>query len=777
MKIVPLSINQTTLNGPSLKCTSATCTVTITAYSPSIFKISYDVFGYEVPAHLVQASDYLVEAKPDPGLEVEGERSSIKCTRACVTASESDSNISVYYDGVLVHGGALGTSDTVISHSQFRLLGPKGSEYGRFSFPLDKDDRFYGLGDKGGSPDRRNRRFRMYNRDALGYDAQTSDPLYKSVPFFIKHNPRTKTMVGLFFPQSMIDSVDLGLESPFYYGLDIAGGPFCYFAIVGSDYKSILRDYCKLNGLPALPPLYSFGYFGSSMNYAEAWDAQARILKFFQDTEDHDLPCEGMYVSSGYLKADDGKRYSFFWNKRKFPDPKAFITSLVERGYHLTFNIKPGILTTHPWYKALEEKGYFIKGLDGKALVEFFWGGNASFIDFSNPEAKQWWKTKLNEAYLDYGASGIWNDNNELELEDSAQEAFQTRTLYPVMMAQTAFETSLEHNPGLRPWIYSRSGYSKLQKYARTWTGDNSSSFKTLEFNQFQSLSLGLSAMPYVGHDLGGFYGEEPTAELLIRSCQSAVFQPRFVIHSWRQNDEPTEPWKNLDAFGAIKQALEDHYHHMPYIYSTAYESSQKGLPMDRPLFLEYPEDHHLTPDLCQSLFGPFVLKAPVVTQGATTLEVYFPKGDNWFCPFDQKVYQGGSSVILDAPLSKYWYFYKVGSVIPKTASAKKLQTSFFSNLEFHIQPKCGVFEYTYFEDDGVSQLASDSYNLWSISTQYDAKSRKGQIEVQIRSCGNQKELERRTYGLVLPKGFTSIGQFKVSSSSKLVIPFEGEYL
>ena len=142
-------------------------------------------------------------------------------------------------------------------------------------------------------------------------------------------------------------------------------------------------------------------------------------------------------------------------------------------------NIKPGILVSHPWYGELKEKGFLIKDQEGKPYQEFFWGGEASFIDFNNPQAKEWWKSQLKAQYLDHGCTGIWNDNNELELEDVGLEAFKTKALYPIRMAQASYEAFKEERPDERPWIYSRSGYAGLQRFARTWSGDNVSDWKT----------------------------------------------------------------------------------------------------------------------------------------------------------------------------------------------------------------------------------------------------------------------------------------------------------
>ncbi len=758
MKLTVGKVLSYTNNGTINSLITENGSIILSQMGDNIVSVEYKINGYKTPEHLQKASNYLTGDYKEQTIAplttegaTDGAKYALKLGQTAIEINTENGNIEVLKAGQTLFGGALGTSDTVISHEQFRLLGHPQIPFARFTWPLDKADRFYGLGDKSGDPNHAGKRYRMYNRDSLGFDAEYSDPLYKSVPFFIKHNTASNTLVGLYFPESHIESFDFGKESPFYFSTDISGGPFRYFIILGATYKDLVAAYCSITGQPNFPPLYSFGYLGSSMNYVEADDAQARMEKFFKDTEDHDLPCEGLYVSSGYLKAPDGKRYSFFWNRQKFQDPKQFISSLVERGYHLTFNIKPGILLTHPWYQELKEKGYFVKDNDGNPIVEFFWGGNASFIDFANPEAKKWWKSKLKEAYIDFGAEGIWNDNNELELEDTNLNVFDTRTIYPVLMSQASYEELLENNPNKRPWIYSRSGYAGLQRYARTWTGDNSSTFKTLKYNQFQGMTMGLSGMPYVGHDLGGFYGPEPSHELLVRSAQSAVFQCRFVIHSWREDDRPTEPWKDPKTFPYIKTAIEDHYRHMPYIYNCAYEAT-KGYPIERLLALEYPLDKNVSTTTSASMFGPSVLKALVVKEGQKEVEVYFPQGDDWYSPVDGKSYKGGTSKTFEAPLDKYWYFYKVGSVIPKSKTVNKLRTGFFKDLQFIILPKNGSFTYTYFEDDGTSTLEKDQYNLWNITVSYDKKAKKGSVEVKAKKIGNKTSLEGRTVELKLPE-------------------------
>ncbi len=234
-----------------------------------------------------------------------------------ILIDKATSRVDLYENNLLFHGGEIGHKDLVVPQYPLRVqLGDTPSNgrqdiYGKFNFRLEQEDAFFGLGEKTGKLNKRNRLFKLFNRDALGYNAETSDPLYKSVPFFIRTNRVLNNMCGLYFPNLRVDEVNFGVESEFYYDVVLSSGPFGYFLITGNHYREVLTSYCKICGLPALPPLFSFGYLTSSMGYTEPDKAQERILEFFARVEQEDIPCEGMYFSSGYAKAENGERYTF----------------------------------------------------------------------------------------------------------------------------------------------------------------------------------------------------------------------------------------------------------------------------------------------------------------------------------------------------------------------------------------------------------------------------------------------------------------------------------
>lgn len=783
MKYVLQTLRSCSQDGHEITCTADGGILVLTFYSTRMLYVSYQFEDLKTPDCLEAANKMLKGAPPvSPSLSLSFEdtggafvvHASDGPERMSVSIAKEGGNLVIERNGRRISGGVLGNDDTVIPRTQVRAFRRKGdaSWFARLNFPTASGDAFFGLGDKTGKPDRFGRRFRMFNRDALGYDAAHNDPLYKSIPFFLKQNRREKTVAGYYFPEALIDIVDFGCESPFYTYVQLREGPVGYYLFLGDRYEEILASYCAVTGLPELPPLFSFGFFGSSMNYVEPDDAADRILRYFREVEEYGIPCEGMYVSSGYLKADDGHRYAFLWNQRKFPDYASFLSALRKRGYNLTMNIKPGILTTHPWYKELESKGFFLHDNEGNPLVEYYWGGQASFIDFNNSEARKWWKEKLKESYLSHGCTGIWNDNNECELEDPETDAYKVRTLFPLLMCQAAYEAFNEVDPGKRHWIYTRSGYAGIQKYARTWTGDNTSTWETLAYNQFQNIGLGLSGIPFYGNDLGGFFGDVPSRELLVRSCQSGVFQPRFVIHSWRADGKPTEPWTYPEAVGMIRFLIKEHYRFMPYIYSTAYEAAITGKPMDRPLFLEFPDDPDVPTDQIPCMFGPSVLKLLVTDAGRTNVDAYLPHGTVWYDPCDKSVKEGGRTVRFSVPLGTNRYLARIPSVIPTSEGCASLAAGRFPHLVFSLYPGEASCVYRYFEDDGESSLDKGTFAVVRVVL--------GQGLVTLTVETGTQTVEGERVNLVLPDGFC----FATGSQSLSVplepgissFPFSGRY-
>ena len=742
--------------------------ITIEALREGIYGISYIMDLYKASPSNLEASKFFFDTARDPfpltelsrysGMEESGHYGLI-CGKDRITLEKAHGLLCVFHDDKIVHGGHIGTADTVLPRYPFRILDGNGDKVlGRMNFKLQDDERFFGLGEKSGGLNRRNRLYKMHNRDALAYKASFSDPLYKSVPFLLKHNGKENSYCGLFFPCPCLEEIDLGRESPYFFSVDIKGGPFSYYLFTGFSAWDILEKYTWLTGRPALPPLFTFGFLGSSMNYTEPKDAEKQLTRYFDEIEAKSIPCEGFYFSSGYVKADNGERYTFVWNRKKFPDPAAAITRFRKRGYHIACNVKPGILISHPRYDELSDKGYFIRDSEGKTYTEYYWGNDAALVDFSNPEAFSWWKLQIREKLLQYGVSGIWNDNNEYELEDQSLQAQSMRTLYPSLMAKAAWEIMEENRPGKRPWIISRSGTAGIQKYARTWTGDNVSDWESLKYNTLMGLGLGLSGIPFYGHDIGGFFGEKPDEKQFIRWCQSAVFQPRFVIHSWNRDGKPTELWSYPEALDTLRELVELHYEFMPYIYNCAIHASLNACPMERPLALVYPEDTGIDPDCLHYMFGEDILVLSAVEKEEEQVECYLPKENRWYDPLNREFLEGGQSVTLQYPYHGVRYLFREGAVIFRSPGCRKLDTGFFPYLLCEIHPsETRETVRTYYEDDGESTFQKGSYNC--IEFRISLSEARGNLTITAKETVNYPVVGQRKIELRLAEGYCFIDE------------------
>ncbi len=782
MMYAPSNLQQLIIERKKVVLSGDNGRVELAVYGPALLSVFYSLDGQVIPRSTRDLYPLLFSERYHDTLSARQEWEAIQETEDAyelrygelrVAVDKANATVAVYRSGVLVHGGAIGDKDTVLPSSPLRVQqGRSDSEgQGKFNFRLEPDHAFFGLGEKSGGLDKRGRSFRMFNKDSLGYDATLSDPLYKSVPFFLAQRKEQGTCVGLYFPNFGVEEVNFGVESNYYYHVSLNGGPYGYFLLTGHGYREILEGYADLVGAPALPPLFSFGYLGSSMGYTDPDDAEGRVLDFFAETERRNIPCEGMYFSSGYAKADSGERYTFVWNRRKFSDPALFLGKLRKRGYRICCNVKPGILTTHPLYADLARRGVFIAGPSGEPCTAYYWGNDASFVDFGSEEGYRWWVESLTENIIDQGATGVWNDNNEFELEDESVPAASFKTALPLLMARASYDALRARRPGKRPWLISRSGYAGLQRYARTWTGDNVSDFRTLHYNILMGMNLALSGMPIYGHDLGGFFGPKPGPELLIRWCQSAVFQPRFVMHSWKSDGSATEPWTYPEAAETLTGLIALRYRFLPYVYNLAIQASLTGRPMEIATALEYPEDHSLDVNSGDRLAGDAVLVPASPAEGALNVSVRLPSRTAWFDPDRGLALKGGRTVTLDYPLRGVRYLVRCGSVLPINEACAKLETAYVQDLTFLIFPPVGDSAlggpsgtgvagdreqsvlYHYREDDGESDYQAGSYASYLLKLEATAPG-SYLLSLRVEALPASPPQMDRSFTFHLPQGF-----------------------
>jgi alpha-glucosidase len=546
-------------------------------------------------------------------------------------------------------------------------------------------ERFYGLGDKTGPLNLAGRRLRTVAMDSLGYDPEHGDPLYKHWPFILSRTANGHWL-GIYYDTLANCTFDLGCEHDNYHGLyryvEIDDGDLDYYLMVGDSPAQVIAQWTRLIGGTHLPPRWSLGYAQTAMGLADAPDAQVQLDRFIDLTASHQVPISAFHYGSGY-SSKGKRRYVFTWNHDKFPDPRTLNAKFQANGMHLVANIKPCLLDDHPDYTALRNAGGFIQQADtGQPVVEPFWDGVGSHLDFTQPAAIAWWQKNLTQKVLDYGIDVGWNDNNEYAiLDESARSAgfgtalpmHRSRALHAMLMTRATFEAQQAYQAKASStdavFTVTRAGSPGIQRYAQTWSGDNTTSWRTLSWNIRTGLQMGLSGLFNVGHDVGGFFGPVPEPELFVRWVQACCLNPRMVMNSWKEGGVNNVPWMHPEVTSYVVQAITLRYRLMPYLWNLFELACAQHEPIIRPTFYDFPDDEQCFEDCDDFMVGGSLLMAPVVAQGQVNRTVYMPKltgADSAWYDFETgKRYASGQHHCVDAPLSRLLLFARSGACIP----------------------------------------------------------------------------------------------------------------
>ncbi|TDX52110.1 glycoside hydrolase family 31 protein [Orenia marismortui] len=614
---------------------------------------------------------------------------------------------------------------------------------------LGAKERFYGLGEKTGYLDKRGRKYTMWNTDTFNPHVPSTDPLYQSIPFLIGFNQGRN--YGIYFDNSYKTHFDLGLNSEKYYSFWSEGGKLDYYFINGTGIKDIIKNYTDLTGRMPLPPKWSLGYHQSRYSYHPEEEVK-EIAKQFRKK---DIPCDVIHLDIHYMD----KYKVFTWDEQKFPQPKQMLNDLAEDGFKVVTIIDPGV-KKDPRYDLYQEgiKGdYFCKYLDGEYYIGKVWPGECLLPDFTKAEVRRWWGDK-HQLLLDKGVKGIWNDMNEPAIfNDSSTMDIEVvhdndgdlgthrrfHNLYGLLEGQATYEGLKRYNPNERPFVLTRAGFSGIQRYSAVWTGDNRSFWIHLEMAIPMLMNMGLSGISFCGTDVGGF-SDNSDGELLTRWTQLGMFMPFFRNHC-AINNINQEPW----AFGedyekVIRKYIKLRYRFLLHLYNLFYESYQSGLPVMRPLILEYPDDEQTYNLSDQFMVGDSILVAPVYQPDRSERMVYLPEGE-WYDFWTGNSYDGGKNIIAKAPLETMPIFIKAGSILPLAPSMNYVDEEQIEELELNIYLSTDVREdnYRLYEDDGISfAYQQGKYNVRDFSYLYEG----GKLEFRIYNLIDNHQLDYNNY-------------------------------
>lgn len=463
------------------------------------------------------------------------------------------------------------------------------------------DEHYFGLGDKTGSFDRRGQSFDLWNTDVA--PQESIDPLYKSIPFFLAING--KLSYGIFLDNTWRTWFDFGRSARDAYSFGAEGGPLDYYFLFGPTPKQVIEAYSYLTGRPPLPPLWALGFQQSRYSYTP----ESQLRDIANRLRNDRIPSDAVYLDIDY----QDRNRPFTVNSKTFPDFPKLVSDLRKQHFHLV-NITDLHIARAPNqgyapYDTGHAGDHFVKNPDGSEFVGVVWPGPAVFPDFTRAQTRQWWGS-LYQDFVNDGVAGFWNDMNEPSVFDGPDKTMPLNTVHrieePGFLTRTAthseihnvfgmensratYEGLLKLRPDERPFVLTRATYAGGQRYAFTWTGDNSATWNHLRLATQMVLNLGVSGISFAGADVGGFNGSPPPA-LLTRWVEQAAFSPLFRDHA-AKGTLPHEVWANGPEQESIRRKyIEARYRLLPYIYSLADETSRTGIPMMRAVFLEFPE-------------------------------------------------------------------------------------------------------------------------------------------------------------------------------------------
>ena len=638
------------------------------------------------------------------------------------------------------------------------MFDPKAGPFVAAAKKLGFDEHFYGLGEKAARLDKRRGSFVNWNSDTPGY-TEGKDPIYQTIPFYI--GLQRGIAYGIFFDNSYRSYFDFGKSSQQRAWFGAEGGEMNYYFFHGPSIKKILGRYADLTGHMPMPPLWALGNQQSRWSYYP----DTMVEEVVNEYRKRDLPLDVIYLDIDYMH---GYRV-FTFDKQRFPDPKGLTDKLRRQGVKVVTIVDPGIKhqPNEKGYQAYDEgleKNFFQRRRNGDLFVPRVWPGDSVFVDYTLPEARRWWGD-LHLVYTDNGIAGIWNDMNEpsdfvdqtgknqLDVvsydEGEKTTHAKNRNTFGLLMSRATYEGLERLQPDRRPYVITRAAYAGIQRYATMWTGDTNSTWEALALNIPMFTTLGLSGEPFVGSDVGGFIGRG-SGELLVRSYQIGLLAPfcrnHKVIDGYDQ-----EPWRFGKYYeDIIRKYLKLRYALLPFLYTTLEEAHRTGVPLFRPLLLNYQNDPNTYNLDDQFMIGEDLLVAPIVKPDVTRRLVYLPAG-LWYDYWSNKKYTGGTTITVDAPLDVVPMFVRGGAIVPVGPSLNYVGEKLADPVTFNIYPdEKGSASATLYEDDGVSPgYKSGAFRRTSVSAR---RAERGWIVSVGAAEGNYNPGPRKYNFIVKPQ-------------------------
>lgn len=564
---------------------------------------------------------------------------------------------------ILSQTAALSDADsTQVKYTPFCFV-KRGSDNARRInpvFTLTADEMIFGCGESATGLNKAGQKVNLFVTDPQGPE---TDQMYKPIPFFMSNRG-----YGMFMHTSAPVTCDFGAT---YIGLNkmFMGDENLDLFVFFGEPKDILDEYTDLVGKPGMPPLWSFGTWMSRITYfseKEGYDVAANIRK-------NKYPCDVIHFDTGWFDVDWQCDYKF--SENRFQNPQQMLKDLRSQGFHVCLWQLPYFTPKNRYFSELIEKDMYVKNGNGELPYEDV------VLDFSNPETVKWYQDKL-AGLLNIGVSAIKVDFGEAAplngIYASGKRGWYEHNLYPVRYDMAVSEiTKKLHNENI---MWARAAWAGSQRYPLHWGGDAATTNTGLLGTLRAGLSFGLSGFSFWSHDMGGFVKSTPE-DLYCRWIPFGF----LTSHTRAHGAPPTEPWlyDSKRVQDVFRKSAEMKYRLMPYVYAQAKECTEKGLPMLRALFVEFPDDPGAWKVDDEYLFGSQILVAPLLESGMTGRTVYLPEG-KWIDYQTEKVYEGGWHRI-EAGSLPIIMLVRDGSVLPHLKLAQSTAEMDWSKMSLKV--------------------------------------------------------------------------------------------
>ena len=503
-----------------------------------------------------------------------------------------------------------------------------GRSYMVEQLALDLDESVYGLGERFTPFVKNGQVVEIWNEDG----GTASEIAYKNVPFYI-----TNKGYGVLLDNEGDVSYEIASEKVERVQFSVEGERLDYYFINGSTPKGTISKYTKLTGKPALPPAWSFGLWLST-SFTTDYD-EATTSGFIKGMEERDIPLHVFHFDCYWMEAYEW--CNFTWDPKTFPDPKEMLKRYHERGLKICVWINPYIGQKSPLFAEGMASGYLVKKVNGDVWQSDLWQAGMGLVDFTNSKAVLWYQSKL-KSLLDMGVDCFKTDFGErIPVKDityfDGSDPVKMHNYYSYLYNQAVFELLERERGAGEAVVFARSATVGGQKFPVHWGGDCSANYLSMAETLRSGLSLSCAGFGFWSHDISGFESTAP-ADVYKRWCQFGLMSSHSRLHG---SSSYRVPWLfDEEACDVLRKFVKLKCKLMPYLYHQAVQSHEEGIPMMRPMFVEFPNDRTCEPLDKQYMMGDSLLVAPIFKE-SKEVEYYLPEG-KWYNILTHQMIEGG---------------------------------------------------------------------------------------------------------------------------------------